>query len=108
MTPDEKELWVADCANEAIHVFDATVMPPKQVATVKARDCVGWVNFSIDGRSAYSSTGEIIDTKTKRVVAALQDETGRQVQSEKQLELVVVNGKVIRAGDQFGIGAVGK
>ena len=108
MTPDEKELWVADCANEAIHVFDATVMPPKQVATLKARDCVGWVNFSIDGRSAYSSTGEIIDTKTKRVVAALQDETGRQVQSEKQLELVVVNGKVIRAGDQFGIGAVGK
>ena len=108
MTPDEKELWVADCANEAIHVFDATVMPPKQVATVKARDCVGWVNFSIDGRSAYSSTGEIIDTKTKQVVAALQDETGRQVQSEKQLELVVVNGKVIRAGDQFGIGAVGK
>ena len=108
MTPDEKELWVADCANEAIHVFDATVMPPKQVATVKARDCVGWVNFSIDGRSAYSSTGEIIDTKTRKVVAALQDETGRQVQSEKQLELVINNGKVIRAGDQFGIGAAGK
>jgi DNA-binding beta-propeller fold protein YncE len=108
MTPDEKELWVADCANEAIHVFDATVMPPKQVTTVKARDCVGWVNFSIDGRSAYPSTGEIVDTRTKKVVAALQDETGRQVQSEKQLEVVIANGKVIRAGDQFGIGAAGK
>jgi DNA-binding beta-propeller fold protein YncE len=104
LTPDEKELWLADCANEAIHVFDATVMPPKQVTTIKARDCVGWVNFSIDGRAAYSSTGEIIDTATKKIVAALQDETGRQVQSEKQLELIVSGGKVIRAGDQFGIG----
>jgi DNA-binding beta-propeller fold protein YncE len=108
LTPDEKELWVADCANEAIHVFDSTVMPPKQVTTVKARDCVGWVSFSIDGRAAYSSTGEIIDVANKKVVAALQDETGRQVQSEKQLELVIANGKVVRAGDQFGIGAVRK
>ena len=108
MTPDEKELWVADCANEAIHVFDAGVMPPKQVTTVKARDCVGWVNFSIDGRYAYSSTGEIIDAKTKKVIVALKDEMGHDVQSEKQLELVISDGKVIRAGDQFGIGAVRK
>src|SRR6266404_5283551 len=86
LTPDEKELWVADCANEAIHVFDATVMPPKQSGTIKARDCVGWVSFSLDGRSAYSSTGEIIDVATRKVVTALQDETGRQVQSEKQVE----------------------
>jgi DNA-binding beta-propeller fold protein YncE len=104
LTPDEKQLWVADCANEAIHVFDSTVMPPKQVTTIKARDCVGWVNFSIDGRSAYSSTGEIIDVATKKIVAALQDEAGHHVQSEKQLELVISNGKVVRAGDQFGIG----
>src|SRR5882672_4296963 len=99
LTPDEKELWLADCANEAIHIFDATVMPPKQSATIKQRDCVGWVSFSIDGRTAYSSTGEIIDTATKKIVAALQDETGRQVQSEKQLELIVSGGKVVRAGD---------
>jgi DNA-binding beta-propeller fold protein YncE len=108
LTPDEKELWLADCANEAIHVFDATVMPPKQMTTIKARDCVGWVNFSIDGRTAYSSTGEMIDVASKKIVAALQDETGRQVQSEKQLELVIANGKVVRAGDQFGIGAARK
>jgi DNA-binding beta-propeller fold protein YncE len=104
LTPDEKELWVADCANNAIHVFDSTVMPPRQVAAIKARDCVGWISFSIDGRSAYSSTGEIIDVATKTIVAVLQDEAGRQVQSEKQLELVITNGKVVRAGDQFGVG----
>jgi DNA-binding beta-propeller fold protein YncE len=108
LTPDEKELWVADCANEAIHIFDSKVMPPKQTGTVKARDCVGWVSFSLDGRSAYSSTGEIIDVATHKVVAALQDETGREVQSEKQLELTIANRKVVRAGDQFGIGGVRK
>jgi DNA-binding beta-propeller fold protein YncE len=104
LTPDEKELWVADCANEAIHIFDATVMPPKQKSTVKQRDCVGWINFSIDGRVAYSSTGEMIDAVSKKVIATLKDETGRAVQSEKQLELVVDGGRVVGAGDQFGVG----
>jgi DNA-binding beta-propeller fold protein YncE len=103
-TPDERELWLADCANEAIHVFDSTVMPPKQVTSIKARDCVGWLSFSMDGRFVYSSTGEIIDATTKKVVAALQDETGRQVQSEKMLDLTIAFGKVIRAGNQFGVG----
>jgi DNA-binding beta-propeller fold protein YncE len=104
LTPNEKELWLADCANNAIHVFDATVTPPKQVTSVKVRDCVGWVSFSMDGQFGYSSTGEIIDAKTKKIVATLQDETGRPVQSEKLLELVVENGKVTRAGNQFGVG----
>lgn len=104
LTPDEKELWLADCANNAIHVFDATAMPPKQVTSIKVRDCIGWVSFSIDGRFGYSSTGEIIDVKTKKIVATLQDETGRPVQSEKLFELVIENGKVIRAGNQFGVG----
>ena len=107
-TPDEKELWVADCANEAIHVFDSTVMPPKQVTSIKQRDCVGWLTFSMDGRFAYSSTGEIIDAATKKVVAALKDETGREVQSEKLLDLAIANGKVIRAGSQFGVGMKAK
>jgi DNA-binding beta-propeller fold protein YncE len=104
LTPDEKEVWLADCANNAIHVFNATVMPPTQVTSIKVRDCIGWISFSMDGRFAYSSTGEIVNAVTKKVVATLQDENGRQVQSEKLLDLVLANGKVIRAGNQFGIG----
>jgi DNA-binding beta-propeller fold protein YncE len=106
LTPDEKELWLADGANNALHVFDATVMPPKHVTTIHLRDFPGWVSFSIDGRHAYSSTGEIIDAKTNKVVATLTDEAGRQVQSEKLLELVFSHGKVTQAGNQFGVGAV--
>jgi hypothetical protein len=104
LSPDEKELWLADCANSAIHVFDATVMPPKRLTTIKARDCVGWLSFSMDGRFAYSSTGEIIDATTKKVVASLRDENGHDVQSEKVLDLVIESGRVIRAGNQFGVG----
>src|SRR6516165_6794155 len=104
LTPDEKELWVADGANNAIHVFDATVMPPRQTSSVQLRDLPGWISFSMDGRFAYSSTGEIIDVAAKKIVATLQDEAGRQVQSEKMLDLTIANGKVVRAGNQFGIG----
>ena len=46
-----------------VHVFDATVMPPKQVASIKVRDEPGWVTFSLDGRYAYPSTGEVIDVE---------------------------------------------
>jgi DNA-binding beta-propeller fold protein YncE len=104
LTPDEKELWLADCANSAIHVFDATVMPPKQLTTIKAGDCVGWLSFSMDGRFGYSSTGEIIDVTTRKIVAALKDETGNRVQSEKVIDLIIANGKVVRTGNQFGVG----
>jgi DNA-binding beta-propeller fold protein YncE len=105
LTPDERELWLGDCANSAIHVFDATTMPPKQVTSLPMRDCVGWVSFSMDGKVAYSSTGEMIDVATRKTIATLTDEAGRAVQSEKMLDLVIADGKVIRAGNQFGVGA---
>jgi DNA-binding beta-propeller fold protein YncE len=104
LTPDEKELWVADCANESIHIFDATVTPPKQTTSLKMRDCVGWISFSMDGKVAYSSTGEVVDVASKRVVATLRDEASHDVQSEKLLDLTIADGKVIRAGNQFGVG----
>ena len=104
LTPDEKELWLVDGANNAVHVFDSTVMPPKQVTTIHMRDFPGWISFSMDGRYAYVSTGEIVDAATKKVVATLQDEDGHQVESEKLLDLTIANGKVVRAGNQFGVG----
>jgi DNA-binding beta-propeller fold protein YncE len=104
LTPDEKELWLSDGHNERVHIFDATVMPPKQVASIKLRDQPGWVTFSMDGRYAYPSTGEVIDTKTRKIVVALTDEEKRVVQSEKVVEVVMSDGKVVRTGDQFGVG----
>jgi DNA-binding beta-propeller fold protein YncE len=104
LTPDEKELWLADGANNRVHIFDATVMPPRQMASIRLRDQPGWVTFGIDGRYAYPSTGDVIDTRTRQIVATLEDETGRSVQSEKLLEIVFAGGRPVRAGDQFGLG----
>ena len=71
-----------------------------------AWDCVGWLSFSMDGRAAYGSTGEIFNTASKKMVAVLKDEAGHDVQSEKMLDLKIVDGKVTRAGNQFGVGKV--
>jgi DNA-binding beta-propeller fold protein YncE len=107
LTPDEKELWVVDGANQRLHVFDATLTPPSYVASIELGvDQPGWITFSLDGAYAYPSTGEVIDTKTRRIVAHLKDEQGRQVQSEKLLEIDFTGAVPVRAGDQFGVGRV--
>jgi DNA-binding beta-propeller fold protein YncE len=104
LTPDETEIWLADGANSKVHVFDATVMPPKQTVTIDVRDQPGWITFSLDGRYGYPSTGEVVDTKTKKIVATLSDEDGKPVESEKVVEVVFADGKPTAAGDQFGVG----
>ena len=79
-------------------------MPPKQLASIKLRDQPGWITFSIDGRFGYPSTGEVIDVQSRKIIAALEDEAGHQVQSEKLLEIDFAGSKPLRAGDQFGFG----
>ena len=104
LSPDESELWLADAANSRVHIFDATSMPPKHVTSIVVRDQPGWITFSLDGRYAYPSTGDIVDAKTKRIVGGLTDERGRAVQSEKMVDAIYAGGRPMRAGDQFGIG----
>lgn len=105
LTPDEKELWLCDAANNSMHVFDATAMPPKQIKSITVREQPGWVTFSIDGRYAYPSTGDVIDVATKKIITGLTDETGAAVHSEKMLEIDMDGKKVTRVGNQFGVGA---
>jgi DNA-binding beta-propeller fold protein YncE len=104
LTPDETELWVADGPHNKIYVFDATVMPPKQKTSFAVKDLPGWITFSIDGRTVYSSSGEVIDARTKRIITNLKDEQGHDFQSEKLLEIDLDGNKVVRAGNQFGVG----
>ena len=66
----------------------------------------GWITFSIDGKLAWPSTGEVIDVKTRKIVATLKDEKGGEVHSEKLLEVDFRGSVPVRAGDQFGVGQV--
>lgn len=104
LSPDEKELWLSDGHNSAVHVFDMTAASPRQIATIKVRDQPGWITWSLDGKHVWPSTGEVVDAKTKKIVAALTDEQQRMVQSEKVVEIVFDGGKAVRTGDQFGMG----
>ena len=106
LSPDEKEVWVTDGSNSSVHVFDNTVMPPKQVRSIKLRDEPFWLTWSANGKWVYASSGDIIDTSTKQVIAGLKDELGRDVQGEKAVEIIYQQGKLVKAVDQFGIGQV--
>jgi DNA-binding beta-propeller fold protein YncE len=106
MTPDEREIWLCDAANQRVHIFDATVESPRQLTSVALRDEPGWVTFTLTGDFAYPSTGDVIDTRTREIVARLTDEEGRMVQSEKLLEIDFRGDQPVRAGDQFGLGRV--
>lgn len=106
LTPNEKELWVTDAVNRRLHIFDATVMPPQQRTDVELRDEPGWIAFRLDGRHAWPSTGDVVDTASRRIVARLSDETGAAVQSEKMVEIHFRGPEPVRTGDQFGLGRV--
>lgn len=104
LTPDEREVWVVDAFNRRVHVFDNTADPPKPTASIPVREQPGWVTFSIEGTYAYPSTGEVIEVATKKIVAKLTDEKGREVHSEKMVEIDFRGGEPVAAGDQFGVG----
>jgi hypothetical protein len=79
-------------------------MPPRQAGEIALHDQPGWITFSIDGRYAYPSSGEIIETASRKIVGTLKNERDTEVQSEKMLEIDFDGGQPVRAGDQFGVG----
>ncbi|HET9486708.1 MAG TPA: hypothetical protein VFO54_04715 [Chryseosolibacter sp.] len=89
--PDESEIWVSNDAGPYLHVFDCTVTPHKQVADIKLGKKNGWITFGIDGAYCYPSSGDVIDTKSRQIVAQI-------IESEKLVEVQFENGLAVRAG----------
>ncbi len=105
LTPDEKEIWLCDGFNMRLHVFSAAE-PYQQLTTIPLQDMPGWITFSIDGKYAFPSSGEVIDVKTRRIITTLKDEFYNSVGSEKLLEIDMNGDKAVNAADQFGMGKV--
>jgi hypothetical protein len=106
LTPNEQQLWVCDAFNQKLHVYNATRMPPEYVDSIACRDEPGWITFSIDGTLAYPSSGDVIDVASREIIATLTDEVGREVASEKILEIDWDGDTPVRAGNQFGVGGI--
>lgn len=101
---DEKEVWVADGVNNLIHIFDNTKPVPVEVGTIKPSHGVYWITIGLDGKYAYVSSGDIIDTKTHKIVGTMKDEFGKTMYSEKLLDMSFRDGKLQRVANQFGNG----
>lgn len=105
LTPDETELWISDQVGRKLFIFDATAMPPKPKGHVElSAGGHGWVCFSLDGRFAWCHTPDVFDVSTRKRVAVLKDESGKPVSSSKFFEVHFRDGKVTRAGIEFGVG----
>ena len=128
MTADETEVWVVDQLQSGVHVFDVSGLPEsppvwKQYIDThdgSERDAEGryrygetgivgqpgWIMSSFDGRYLYPQTGEVIDVAARQVVGQLIGANGNYVHSRFALEVDLRDGRVVRVGDQQGVGRV--
>ena len=95
LTPDGRELWVADGVRNRLHVFDATVYPPAVLTAIALPAQPRWMAFSADGRYAYASTGDVVATATRTIVGVLEEPSGAKVRSEHLLEIDDVDGQPV-------------
>jgi DNA-binding beta-propeller fold protein YncE len=101
---DEREVWLADGITDRIRIFDNTVMPPKEIASIKTTAGPYWIAVGLDGRLSYISSGDIIDMQSRKIIGQMKDEYGRTMYSEKLLDMMFCNGKLVRVANQFGNG----
>jgi DNA-binding beta-propeller fold protein YncE len=108
LTPDESEMWVPDSINDQILVYDNEGHDNWQLdtnKTMKIEHSSDWITMGLDGRVAFSSSGDVIDVKAHKIVAQLKDEHGNLIHSEKFLEMAFdPNGHLLRTVNQFAEG----
>lgn len=102
LTADETELWQTggNISAPKVVVFDATVMPPRQVTSIPVATLPKWISFSIDNRYVYPATGDVIDRVQRKVVQQI-------AKSKRQIEIDFVDGVPIRAASMYGLGYAG-
>jgi DNA-binding beta-propeller fold protein YncE len=104
LVKNEKELWLSDGLNNYIHIFDNTKMPPRQMASIKTNGGAYWMTPSVDSKLIYASSGDVIDIESRKIVAQMKDEYGRVMHSEKLLDMVFNEGKLVQVSNQFANG----
>jgi DNA-binding beta-propeller fold protein YncE len=97
-TPDERELWVADGVRNRLHVFDTAIYPPAPLAAIELSAQPRAITFSVNGRYAYASTGEVVETAVRKISGRLEDTGHATVSSEHLVEIDFLDGRPIRSG----------
>ena len=107
LTADESEVWIPDAINNQVLVFDNDGDTPKLnlSKTIKTEAPNGWITMGIDGTYAYMASGDVVDTKTHKIIGYLRDEYGRHMDSEKVLDMQFdTKGHLLRTVNQFSNG----
>ena len=107
LTPDESEIWVADNINNQILVYDNTGAEPKldMKRSFKTPHSANWITMGLDGRTAFMSSGDIVDVASHRIIAQMKDEYGNTIYSEKVLDMLFdQSGHLQRTVNQFAEG----
>src|SRR5438093_6165753 len=104
LTPDESEIWVVDNINYGVLVYDNTGEWPALKMTFPTTASADWITMGLDGQYSLLSSADVVDVKTKKIVAQMKDEYGKPMHSEKFLEMSFSNGKLVRTVSQFGEG----
>ena len=103
LTPDESEVWIADGIFNKIRIFSNTD-DPKEIDAIDTPAGSYWLTIGLDGKLMYSSSGDVIDVKTHKIVGQMKDEYGRPLQSEKLLDMTFIDGHLQRVSNQFANG----
>ncbi|HEV8678931.1 MAG TPA: WD40 repeat domain-containing protein [Stellaceae bacterium] len=107
-TPDESEVWQASTANDPhVFVWDmANPMAPVLKKSLNLRSGRGshWLTFSINGDYGYVAPFKNRDDGTEIFDVKSHASVGVIGSSEDMLEVDFADGRVVRVGDQFGIG----
>lgn len=104
LSPDEQEVWVVDSKNRYVHLYDVTGLPgqaPRYLESVKLPSPPNWVQFSRDGRFAYTSGGEVIDTARRQVI-------GSTSSAKVRIQIDFLDALPARAYVRYGLGYVTK
>ena len=107
MSPDERELYLIDTPNGAVHVFDISGVPasrPRYEATISLAHPPpndGWLQHSRDGRYVYvGRAGDVIDTTTRTIVAHLPP----LAETADFLEIDWRDGRPVATTSRYGLG----
>ena len=102
ISPDGREICVVDSQGDRL-LFFSSQAPYRLTASVTVGYDPGWVNYSLDGRYLYPSTGEVLDARSKARVGWLVDKHGRLLPSEKILPIDWRDGRAVEIRKQFAL-----
>lgn len=101
LSPDEQEVWVVN-GSGYLHLYDVSGLPqiaPRYLETIDLPSRPNWVQFSRDGRFAYTSGGEVIDATRRQVIA-------KTSYAKVRIQIDTLKGEPIRSYVRYGLGYV--